>query len=368
MKILFFNWRDISHPQTGGCELHLHEIAKRIAKKGHEVSLFCGSYEDAKKNEIIDGIHIIRKGGKYSVYIHAFFTYVTCLRKKKFDIIIDDINGIPFFTPIYVKKPKIAIIHHLVKNIFSKELPFFFRPLGYFAEWLIPIIYRDIQFVTVSNSSKKEMIDQGISEHNIQVIHNGISLNYKENIFEKTKNPSICYIGRLKEYKQIDHLINAFELVKKDFPYSTLSIAGSGDKERELKELVQNKKLENDVIFHGFIDEEKKIQLYQESWVFINPSVKEGWGLTVIEANACGTPAIAYNVPGLKESIKNNFNGLLVDSVDFYSLSKTIKEFLKHEELRNNISRNAIIWSKNFNWDKSSNDFLKLLENVFKNN
>lgn len=368
MKILFFNWRDITHPQAGGCELHLHEIAKRIVKKGHEITLFCSTYENAKEMEIIDGIQIIRKGGKYSVYIYAFFTYLSYLRNKDFDIIVDDINGIPFFTPLYTTKPKVAIIHHLVKDIFSKELPFLFRPIGYFAEWLIPLVYRKTQFVTVSEGSKEEMFQAGIPEKNIKVIHNGISSDFTPNFDKKTKQPSLCYIGRLKEYKQLDHLIKAVPMIQKEFSNIYVSIAGSGDTEEELHKLTKEQGLENSITFHGFVDEEEKIDLYQRSWVFVNPSIKEGWGLTVIEANACGTPAIAYDVPGLKESIKNEFSGLLVDSLDIQHLSQRIIEFFQNEELRNNLSRNAVKWSQKFSWEKSSMLFLDLLENVFKNN
>ena len=367
MKILFFNWRDITHPQAGGCELHLHEIAKRIAKMGHDVTLFCSEYENSYQKESIDSINIIRRGGKYTVYIHAFFEYMTLRKTNDFDIIIDDINGIPFFTPLYVKKPKVAILHHMVKDIFSKELPILFQPIGYFAEWLIPIVYRKTTFVTVSKSSKDEMIEAGISEKKIHVIHNGISSDYTAILDKKTENPTIFYLGRLKEYKQIDHLIKAIDAIKRKFPDISLSIAGSGDKEKELRELVKNLQLEKNVIFHGFINKKKKIELYQKSWIFINPSIKEGWGLTIIEANACGTPAISYNVPGLKESIKDNYNGLLVHAIDYYQLSEKIIELLENDDLRNKLSKNANIWSKNFNWDKSASDFLDLLENVFKN-
>jgi glycosyltransferase involved in cell wall biosynthesis len=366
LKILFFNWRDITHPQAGGCELHLHEIAKRLAKKGHDVTLFCGAYENSKKKENVDGIEIIRKGGKFSVYIYAFVEYITNFKKKDFDIIIDDINGVPFFTPLYTNKPKVAIIHHMVKDIFSKELPIAFRPLGYFAEWLIPIIYRKTTFVTVSDSSKREMIDAGISPEQINVIHNGISNKYISNLNIKTENPTLLYIGRLKEYKQIDHLIKSIDLIKTNFPTVTLSIAGSGDKEKELIKLVETLNLKNNVLFHGFIDEKNKIELFQKSWIFINPSLKEGWGLTVIEANACGTPAIAYNVEGLRDSIQDYNNGLLVNSINYHDLSKKIIELLEDNDLRKKISYQAIKWSENFNWDISTDKFLNLLINVFK--
>ena len=131
--------------------------------------------------------------------------------------------------------------------------------------------------------------------------------------------------------------------------------------------MVEERNLENHITFHGFIDDKEKVELFQESWVFVNPSIKEGWGLTVIEANACGTPAIAYDVPGLRESIKNEYNGILVKSNRIDDLSKAIKKVIENKDIRDGLSYNAISWSKNFNWDKATIEFLNVLENVYKN-
>jgi len=364
LKILFLNWRDITHPLAGGCELHLHEIGKRLVKKGHEVTLFCGSFDGCKEHDEIDGIEMIRRGGKYTVYPHAVLEYLANLRKRDFDIVVDDINGVPFFTPLYIRKPKIAILHHLVKNIFFRELPLLLRPIGYTAEGLIPCFYGKTCFITVSNSSKEEMSEAGIPAKNIEIIHNGISELFKPDRGLKPSYPHILYLGRLKAYKQLDHLIKAVKLVKEEISDVELSIAGSGDVEDDLKGLAVELGLEANVRFHGYIDEEAKLRLLQSAWIFVTPSRKEGWGLTVIEANACGTPAVAYDVPGLRDSIKNGQTGLLVGRKTIEDLARDIIRVLKDEELRNKLSAGALKWSKNFGWDKSAENVLNVLERV----
>jgi glycosyltransferase involved in cell wall biosynthesis len=368
LKILFLNWRDITHPLAGGCELHLHEIGKRLVEAGHEVTLFCGGYASCKEYDKLDGIEIIRRGGRYSVYLCALLEYLTRLRKKNYDVVVDDINGVPFFTPLYVRRPKVAIIHHLVKDIFSRELNLLFRPFGYLAEWLIPKFYGKTCFVTVSNSSREEMKEAGIPAENIKIIHNGISKRYKSNWRLKSPHPRILYLGRLKDYKQLDHLIKAVKIVKDQIADVELSIAGSGDSEDDLKKLAIELDVNTIVKFHGYVDEKKKLHLLQSAWVFVTPSQKEGWGCTVIEANACGTPAIAYDVPGLRDSIKNGETGLLVERRNVNYLAGAIVKLLKDDDLRGKLNRDAQKWSKNFSWDKSAKEFASVLEDITQSN
>lgn len=362
MKILVFNWRDITHPQAGGCELHLHEIGKRIVEYGHDLTLFCGAYEGCESRANVDGLEIIRKGGQYSVYAEAMFEYLSILRKRDFDVVVDDINGVPFYTPLYVRKPRVAVIHHLVKEIFFRELPLVLRPIGFTAEWLIPAIYKKTDFITVSDSSKKEMIEAGIPGRNIRIVHNGISGNFSPNNALVNPNPHILYLGRLKAYKQLDHLIRAVKIIRKRIPNIELSIAGSGDAEDDLKKLANELDVKENVKFHGFVNEEEKLRLLQSAWVFVTPSEKEGWGLTVIEANACGTPAIAYDVPGLRDSIQKNRTGILVTGDRVEDLAQNTINVLENDLLRKRLSTAALEWSKNYSWDKSAVKFLNILE------
>ena len=358
------NWRDITHPQAGGCELHLHEIGKRLVKAGHSVSLFCGAYDGCEQAEVVDGINIIRKGKAYTVYFYAVSEYLSGLRKNNYDVVVDDINGVPFFTPLYMRRPKIAILHHLVKEIFFKELPVTLRPIGYTAEKLIPVLYGRIPFVTVSKSTKAEMVEAGIPAGNIEIVHNGISGMFKPKPSMKSREPHIVYLGRLKTYKQLDHLVKAVGLLKERIKDVKLSIAGTGEAEDDLKGLVRHLGLGSTVKFCGFIDEDEKLRLLQSAWLFVTPSQKEGWGLTVIEANACGVPAIAYDVPGLRDSIRDGETGLLVSKKTIENLAACMEKTILDEAERRRLSCNALKWSKNFSWDKSAKKFLSILERI----
>lgn len=364
MKILIFNWRDITHPQAGGAELHIYKQAKRWVKWGHEVTLFCGGYNGNIEYDEISGIKIIRKGNQYSVYLHAVWNYLRHWRKKC-DVVIDDINGVPFFTPLYVRKPKLAIIHHLVKSIFFKVLPYPFALLGYLAEKSIPIIYKKTPFITVSKSTKEEMIKEGIKRENIRIIPNGIdSKNYKPNFELKTPYPSIVYLGRLKRYKRLHILINAMKKIVKVIPNAKLYIAGHGDREEFLKELTKKLGLEYSIKFLGFVSECEKINLLQSAWVFVTPSEKEGWGITVTEANLCGTPAVSFKVNGLKESIKNKVTGILVQEGKLKEFEDAIIKVLSEKDLRAKLARNAIDYARQYNWDTSARLGLEMLERI----
>ncbi|MCD6500400.1 glycosyltransferase family 4 protein [bacterium] len=361
MNILIFNWRCWFHPQAGGAEKYLYELSKRLIKAGHRVTWFVSKFNNAETREIIDRIEIIRKGGKYSVYIYIPLYYLFQLRKRKFNIIIDDINGVPFFTPLFVRRPKVAIIHHIVGWwIFSKELPWFMAIIGWISERLIPFIYSKIKFITVSNSSKKEMERFGI--RNIKIVPNGIDTNIYKSKQKKSRIPTIVFVGRLKKYKRLDLLLRAFKLVSKKNSRARLWIVGEGNVKKDLLKLVERLNLKK-VKFFGYVSDEKKITLLNKAWVFVTTSEKEGWAVTVIEANVCGTPVIAFNVPGLRDSVKNGFNGLLVKP-NPKELADEIIKVLKDEKLRKELSRNAIKWAKRFSWDKSADEFMKVVEDV----
>jgi glycosyltransferase involved in cell wall biosynthesis len=357
MNILIFNWRCWKHPWAGGAENYLHEISKRLVRDGHMVTWFVSSGEGLKEREVLDGIAIIRKGGRFSVYIHAFITYIMELRSGDFDVIVDDINGVPFFTPLFVRKRKIAIIHHLVKGIFFKELPFYSAVLGWLSERMIPIVYKRTKFVTVSESSKRELEEFGIAD--IEVVYNGVDMVQSGNS-DKNLRPAIIFLGRLKRYKRIDLLIKAYKIVSERVPETELWIVGDGDHRKELEQLAGEMKIKAD--FSGYVDEATKAKLLREAWVFVITSEKEGWGVTVIEANACGTPCIAYDVPGLRDSIIDEETGILVRADgDVEDLAEAIIMVLEDDELRETLSKNALEYAKRFSWDISAEMFERVL-------
>lgn len=364
-NILIFNWRDITHPWAGGAELHIHEIAKQWVKHGHKVTLFCARYDGAKSFEELDGIEIMRKGGKFSVYLFAVWAYLTQLRKRNYDLIVDDINGIPWFTPVFTRKPKVAIVHHLVKDIFFTELPLLLALIGYSIEACLPFFYRKTPIITVSESSHREMVTAGIPEKHITIVNKGIDHRiYNPNGYSKSPFPHILYLGRLRDYKRLDLLIKVMPPIIQEIPNVKLSIVGTGEAEDSLKTLTTDLRLDGSIAVYGYATEEEKVKFLQNAWLFVNPSEKEGWGLTIIEANACGTPAVAFDVPGLRDSIKDGQTGLLVAEGDSDALAVTIVKLLKDDTLRAELSMAALNYTQQFSWDKTAEEFMTVLERV----
>lgn len=364
MKFLVINWRDIKNPEAGGAEIHLHEIFKRIAKDGHQITLVTSKYKGCKKEENIDGIRVIRVGTKFTFFTSVFFYYIAKLRHYDFGFVVDDISKIPIFSPLYVRKPLIAIIHHIHGKTLFKELPFYIAIFASLCERLIPLIYRKTPIITVSESTKKELILKGLPKNNIEIIYNGIN----HNLFKpgtKSEKPLIIYVGRVKRYKQLEDLIKAFKIIKDNGKNIELIIAGKGDHHKELEELVKKLNIDsNSVKIYRNITEQQKIDILQKGWIYVTTSIKEGWGLSIIEANACGTPAIAYKTPGLQDSIKNGQTGFLVKYGDIRELANTIERVLSSTELRKKLMHNTTAWAKNFDWNKSSKNFFTLCKQL----
>lgn len=346
--------------------MHVREVAKRWARWGHEVTIFCGRYEGCRKKDELDGVEIIRGGGPYDVYVHAAREYLWNLRRRNYDVVIDDINGVPFFTPLYVERPKVAIIHHLVKDVFFVELPWHKAAVGYVAERIIPLAYRGVPFIAVSESTKEDLITLRLPEENITVVHYGLN----NEVFEggkKSPFPTVLYFNRLKRYKNVDHLIRAFKIVKERISKAKLLIVGcrGGEYEEELKRLVSSLNLQNDVEFHAFIkDAGQKNRMLQRAWIHVLPSRREGWGISVIEAAICRTPTIGYNVPGLNCSVRNDKTGILVPYADIEALAKSMTRILTNDELREKLSKGAVEWAKRFIWDKTAEETLQVLKRV----
>jgi cellulose synthase/poly-beta-1,6-N-acetylglucosamine synthase-like glycosyltransferase/glycosyltransferase involved in cell wall biosynthesis len=365
MRVLIFNWRDIKHAYSGGAEVYVHELARRWVSNGNEVTLFCGNDNNRSAYEQLDGIEIYRRGGTYTVYAFAFFYYMSKFRGK-YDVIIDCENGIPFFTPIYAKEQVVLLIHHVHQEIFHHFLMFPFNILAEVLEGkIMPFVYHSNNVVTVSASSQKEILKLGFTnEKNIQIIPNGVDSSLFVS-YPKTDNPSFIYLGRLKNYKNIDIAIKAFAKVVAIRNKATLSVVGSGESLYRLKKLVAELGIEKAVTFFGRVSDDEKAVMLAKSWAAIQPSRMEGWGITVIEANAAGTPVIASQVNGLQDSVINGLTGLLVPAGNVSQFANAMMKIIEDDALRMNLSGEAQLWAKNFDWNKSAGIFYNLLGNNF---
>jgi cellulose synthase/poly-beta-1,6-N-acetylglucosamine synthase-like glycosyltransferase/glycosyltransferase involved in cell wall biosynthesis/O-antigen/teichoic acid export membrane protein len=363
-RILILNWRDTKHTWAGGAEIYVQELASRLVTMGHAVTLFCGNDGQSARNQIVNGVKVVRRGGFYTVYFWSIVYYIFRFRKHV-DIVIDSENGIPFFSPLYVGKPVILLVHHIHQEVFRKHLSFPFSIIAQTLEAkIMPILYRKKQIITVSESSKQELRRLGFTDEHIAVIHPGI--NTDEFVRkEKTKTPSLLYLGRLKPYKNIDVAVRAFALVKMAFPFSVFIIAGTGESGGKLEQLAKKLGLLESIRFLGVVSNEQKARLLSESWIVVQPSMIEGWGITVIEANASGTPVIASNVNGLRDSIKDGKTGMLVRPKDSDAFADAVKTCFKDTKLRTQLGKEAFLWAQTFSWEKSTKQLLSVIENYF---
>jgi glycosyltransferase involved in cell wall biosynthesis/O-antigen/teichoic acid export membrane protein len=359
-RILVFNWRDTRHSYAGGAEVYIHELAKRWVDSGNQVTVFCGNDGESPRNEFIDGVQIVRRGGFYFVYVWAFLYYLFQFRGK-FDVIIDCQNGIPFFTPLYAKEKVYCLMHHVHQEVFRKYLS---APLAFVARMLeskvMPIVYRDTQFITISDSSKQEIGDLGLGLAGMEIVHPGVNLQQLVP-GEKYPEPLVLYLGRLKAYKSVDILLQAFQKVLQKIPNARLVVAGGGEEEQGLRDMAIDLSIGHRIMFTGKISEAEKISWLQCAWVFVNPSMMEGWGITSIEANACGVPVVASNVPGLRDSVNNPHTGYLVEHGDVDKFAARIVRLLEEDDLRAFMAKNGIEWASNFSWEASASKLLDVI-------
>lgn len=366
LSILMLNWKDITNPAAGGGTSYTHRVAEYLVQKGHKVTLLCSNYLGGKKEDTINGVKVIRLGNRYTVYLKAFIRYLKDYNGKP-DLVIDEINVVPWFTPLYVKAPKMAFIHQTAKEPLFVEINKLVATVMYCIEKIGMLIYRNLTIVTVSPSAKKELVKNGIPEEKIAVIPPGIDVkkyNCDYDPCKKADFPMVLYLGRLKKYKGIHHLIKAMTYVTEQIPEAKLSIAGKGDYREELTKIANKLGLENVVDFNGYVSEDKKADLIQKAWVLVVPSIEEGYGIVAIEAAACGTPTIGTDTTGLRDSIVNGKTGFLVPYGKPKTMGKKICEVLKNDELRHKLSRNATRWGKEFDWKKSLSKFDGIIRSV----
>lgn len=359
-RILIFNWRDTRHKNAGGAEVYVHELSKRWVSRGHKVTIFCGNDSVSFRHEYIDGVEIIRRGGFYMVYVWAFFYYLVRFRNQ-YDVIVDCENGIPFFTPLYTKEKQFLLIHHVHRDVFKRSLKPPFSNIAMFIETkVMPYVYDKVKIITVSPSSQKEILAENLTSDEVSVIYNGVDLE-QYTPGEKDSFPLILYLGRLKKYKSVDIFLRAAQRVVNFIPNAKFVVAGDGEERNKLIKLADNLGISDKVEFLGKVSEEMKIDLYRRASVFVNPSFMEGWGITTIEANACGTPVVASRVSGLIDSVKNPHTGYLVEYGNDVEFAEKITKLLTDKKLWSSMSLSAIEWSKEFDWNKSAEKGLEVL-------
>jgi glycosyltransferase involved in cell wall biosynthesis len=339
----------------------MHEHMKGWITAGHSVTLFSSRVVGLPATETIDGVKIVRRGIQYfGVQVAGFLYYLK--NYKNFNLVVDQFHGLPFFTPIYVKKPIFAVIQEVAGKVWLKnEFPFPFNLIvgliGYFGEPFIFIFYRNIIFMTGSDSAKTSLVNVGIPSKNIRIVNHGVIVERPRIMPAREKIKTIMFLGAVSKDKGIDDVLETFEELNKKGKYQFWIVGRANE---HYKGILKTKKLN----YFGFVDQKKKFELLAKVHILINPSILEGWGLVNIEANTMGTPVVAYNSPGLTDSVQDRKSGVIVEKNTPEELASTVAEILGNKKEYEKLQKGALAWSKKFDWKESKKLSLALIEEI----
>jgi glycosyltransferase involved in cell wall biosynthesis len=363
VRILVLNWQDRENPHAGGAELHLTEVFGRIVADGHRVDLLCSSWKGARERETIDGIEIHRTGTRntYPLVAHRYFA--ANLRSNGYDVLVEDLNKIPLFVPLWGERKVVALVHHLFGGTVFREASPPLAAAVWLSEQPLGLVYRKVPFEAVSVSTANDLVARGIPRSSIRVIYNGVdSVRLTPDPLERSPTPVFVYLGRLKKYKRVDNVIRAFAAL--NVPEASLEIAGTGDYRASLERLVNSLGLTDRVRFLGFVAEEKKVHLLRRAWASMLASPKEGWGISNLEAAACGTPVIAADAPGIRESVVDGETGFLVPPNDIDAMAAAMRGIVVSRDLVDVLGAAGRRFAETFTWERAARDTLSHLEEV----
>ena len=368
MKILWFTWKDKKNPIAGGAEFINEEMASRLAGDGHQVILIVGGFPGCKPEETINGYSVIRLGNRWTVYWRAYRYYHRNLRNWA-DLIIEEINTIPFLTQLYARKERrILFFYQLCREIWFFQMFFPFSFFGYLLEPLYLFVLRKNPSITESESTRNDLMRFGFNKKNIFVIPVCIEMQTVEDLIriEKFHEPTILSLGALRSMKRTVHQVNAFNLAKKHIPGLKMIIAGRGNDryEKRVIQAVSNSPFRDDIEYLGGIDLNRKYELMQKAHILLVTSVKEGWGLVVTEAASQGTPAVVYDVDGLRDSVKDGFSGFVCENNSPMDMAGRIVLLLEDRDSYEIMRKNAWEMSKECSIDRCYESFSAIIEKL----
>jgi glycosyltransferase involved in cell wall biosynthesis len=363
VRVLVVNWQDRENPFAGGAEIHLHEIFGRLVARGHEVTLLCSGWHGAPQRTTLDGISVHRVGTRYTFQLLARRYYHRVLAAEGADVLVEDINKVPLWTPRWGANRTVALIPHLFGTTAFQELPVPLAAAVWLQERPIGRVYGATAFEAISESTADDLASRGIPREHIAVIHPGIdTAAYTPAPAERSPVPLVAYLGRLKRYKRVDLIIRAFAAMK--HPTAQLAIAGAGDYRRALERLAASLDLGDRVHFLGFISEPQKVALLRSAWVLAFTSPKEGWGITNLEAAACATPVVASSSPGLRESVRDGETGFLVPHGDLAALEGALRRIVCDPSLVTSLGEAGRRFASRFTWEAAAEQTEAHLESV----
>ncbi len=356
MRILAVNWLDRENPQAGGAEVHFFEIFRRLVERGHEVTMVASGWSGCTRRAELDGIQVVRSGGRHTFALTGRRAVRQVLAGADYDVVVEDINKLPLYLPFVTRHPLYVIVPHLFGTTAFQEASWPMATIVWAGERPIPRVYRRAAFHAISDSTRDDLIARGVRPDAIRVIYPGVdAVRYAPpERPSRSPMPHFLYLGRIKRYKGLEWAVRAADRARRTIPDLRLDIAGSGDDRERLERLTQQLHLEDTVRFLGFVSEEQKLQLLRQVWAVVFPSPKEGWGITNVEAAACGTPAIASDSPGLRESVLNEQTGLVVPHANQEALAEAMKRLSGDPELVERLGRAGRRFAESLTWERAA--------------
>ncbi|GAB2937949.1 glycosyltransferase family 4 protein [Micromonospora polyrhachis] len=370
--VLFLNWRDSDNPEGGGSEVYVERIAGELVTRGHRATLLCAAHSGAPAEEVTAaGVRIVRRGGRRTVYLFAALTYLAgwlglgpLARRHsgRVDLLVDVCNGMPFFTPWYARRPVIALVHHVHREQWPVVLGARGARFGWWVESRLSVwTYRNCRYVTVSAATREELAQLGVAPERVTVVHNGTPELVRS--AERSPEPSLVVLGRLVPHKRVEIALHTVAALVGRFPGLQLVVAGQGWWESQLRRLATELNIADRVRFAGFVSHQEKQELLSWAWLALTPSLKEGWGLTIVEAGAVGTPTVAFrDAGGVTESVVDGETGLLAhDEADF---TARVEELLADSDHRRAMGTAARKHAAQFTWTASGERFAEVVAAV----
>jgi glycosyltransferase involved in cell wall biosynthesis len=358
--VLVLNWRDTSNPEGGGSEVYVERVAAGLAARGHPVTLFCAAHRGAPAREQVGDVRVVRRGSRLTVYLHAWWAHLTG-RLGGHEVVVDVQNGLPFFSALWCRRPVVVLVHHVHREQWRVVLPALQARLGWWVESrLAPRLYRRARYVAVSEATRQELVGLGVRPQAITVVHNGMTPPGRPAAVARTPYPSICVLGRLVPHKRVELALEAAARIRRHLPGLRVLVVGQGYWEPRLRETVARLGLEDAVELLGWLDEDAKQRVLARSWVLAMPSLKEGWGLAVLEAAASGTPTVAFRAAGgVRESVVHGSTGLLADDPDEFI--RHLAWMLLNRHLRQRLGDAARAHAARFTWSQTVAGFAEVL-------
>jgi len=354
VRLLVINWLDRENPQAGGAEMHLHEIYGRLAERGHDVTLLCSGWDGCAPETVLDGMRVHRVGGRWNFALHVVGAYRALRRAGgPFDVVVEDINKLPLFTPLWVAERVDVVVPHLFGWTAFREASWTVASTVVFAERAIPWVYRRCDFTAISESTRSDLLARGVPVERTRVIYCGIDSGAFTPLAEaRSSIPVIAYVGRLRRYKGVDLILEAVAAMQDR--RVEVEIAGTGDDRPRLEALAASLDLGPRVRFLGFVSEAEKSALLRRAWIVSLTSPKEGWGITNLEAAACGTPVVASDSPGLRESVLDGRTGFLVPHGDVGQLAAAYDRIIADPALVTRLGTAGRAFAESFTWESAA--------------